>query len=258
MAPGKLDGLVALVTGASSGIGKATAIAFSNEGAKVVLAARREEKLQEVADEITSAGGEAVVVVGDVSTETDCKKMVDTAVDTFGALHVAFNNAGVFRTNLFADITEESVDKSLSVNVKSLAFCFKYQIPAMAASAHGKGSIIVNTSVCGLRPTVNPVFTGAGMYAATKAAAEMLMKYAAIEGAASGVRVNSVAPGITETPMVEAPPEALVSVTETTHVIGRPVQPAEVAKVVTFLASGDAAMVTGSSYVVDGGFTIKA
>eukprot|EP00903_Cladosiphon_okamuranus_P008986 g8596.t1 len=258
MAQGKLDGLVALVTGASSGIGKATAIAFSKEGAKVVLAARREDKLQEVADEIRSAGGEAVVVVGDVSTETDCKKIVDTAVDTFGGLHVAFNNAGVFRTALFADITEESLDASLNVNVKSLAFCFKYQIPAMAATSEGKGSIIVNTSVCALRPTVNPVFTGAGIYAASKAAAEMLMKYAAIEGAASGVRVNSVAPGITETPMVEAPPEALVTVTETTHLIGRPVQPEEVAKVVTFLASGDAAMVTGSSYVVDGGFTVKA
>eukprot|EP00752_Nemacystus_decipiens_P011786 g10457.t1 len=259
MAQGKLEGLVALVTGASAGMGKAAAIAFSKEGAKVVIVARREDKLQAVADEIKSAGGEAVVFAGDISKEADCKKMVDTAVEKFGALHVAFNNAGVFRTAALVDMTEEVIDASLNVNLKSLAFCFKYQIPAMAATAGGKGSIIVNSSATAMRTTALPAMAGASMYAASKAGAEMLMKYAAIEGAASGVRVNSVVAGHVETPIYgDVPREALVAVSGTTQLIANLIQPEEVAKVVIFLASADAAMVTGSSYTIDGGWTIKA
>eukprot|EP00903_Cladosiphon_okamuranus_P015715 g14507.t1 len=259
MAQGKLEGLVALVTGASTGIGKATAISFSKEGAKVVIAARREDKLQEVADEIKSSGGEAVVVAGDVSKEADCKKMVDTAVEAFGALHVAFNNAGIFRKATFMDMTAGTIDSLLDVNVKSLAWCFKFQIPAMAATAGGKGSIVVNSSCVALRPCALPTAAGGAMYVASKAAAEMLMKYAAIEGAASNVRVNSVAPGHVDTPIYgEMPHDALVGITGTTQLIARPIQSEEIAKVVIFLASEDAAMVTGSTYAVDGGWAIKA
>eukprot|EP00752_Nemacystus_decipiens_P011774 g10447.t1 len=240
-------------------MGRATALSFSKHGAKVVIAARREAKLQEVADEITSAGGEAVIVVGDVSKEADCKKVVDTALDKFGALHVAFNNAGIVRTASFPEITEETIDAILDINVKSLAWCFKYQIPAMSSTAGGKGSIIVNTSCMAFRTSTLPVTAGGGMYAASKAAAEMLMKYAAIEGAASGVRVNSVAPGHVETPIYgEIPHDTLVGITGTTQLIARPIQSEEIAKVVIFLASEDAAMVTGSSYVVDGGWSLKA
>ncbi|CAN0377505.1 unnamed protein product, partial [Ectocarpus sp. 12 AP-2014] len=143
--------------------------------------------------------------------------MVDTAIEKFGGLHVAFNNAGVFRAVPFADITEDTIDDLLNINVKSLAWCFKYQIPAMKDTAGGKGSIIVNTSSTALRTTALPGMAGGGMYSASKAAAEMLMKYAAIEGAASGVRVNSVSPGHVETPIYgEMPRETLVAVTETT------------------------------------------
>eukprot|EP00752_Nemacystus_decipiens_P011780 g10452.t1 len=259
MAPGKLEGLVALVTGASAGIGEATAIAFSREGAKVVIVARREAKLQEVADKIKSGGGKAVIVVGDISKEADCKKMVDTAIEKFGALHVAFNNAGIYRTSSFPDMTEETIDALLEVNLKSIAWCFKYQIPAMAATAGGKGSIIVTTSSTAVRTSALPAMVGGGMYAASKAGAEMLMKYGAIEGAGSSVRVNSVVPGHVETPIYgEMPRDMLVGVTGTTQLIARPIQSQEIAKVVVFLASEDAAMVTGSSYVVDGGWAIKA
>ncbi|CAM9208614.1 unnamed protein product [Ectocarpus fasciculatus] len=255
----KLEGRVALVTGASSGIGKATAIAFAKEGAKVVIAARREVKLNEVAEEIRSARGDVAVVVGDVSKEADCKKMVDTAIETFGGLHVAFNNAGVFKTVPFVDITEDTIDDILNVNVKSIAWCLKYQIPAMKETAGGKGSIIVNTSVTGLRPSALPELTGAGMYSASKAAAEMLMKYAAIEGAASGVRVNSVAPGLVETSLFgDIPVDTLAGFAGPTQLIPRPCAPEEIAKVVVFLASGDATMVTGSTYKMDGGWAIKA
>ncbi|CAM9891665.1 unnamed protein product [Ectocarpus sp. 6 AP-2014] len=255
----KLEGCVALVTGASGGIGKSTAIAFAKEGAKVVIAARREDKLKEVADEIKAAGGEVALAVGDASKEADCKRMVDTAIEEFGGLHVAFNNAGVFRAVPFADITEDTIDDLLNINVKSLAWCFKYQIPAMKNTAGGKGSIIVNTSSTALRTSALPGMAGGGMYSASKAAAEMLMKYAAIEGAASGVRVNSVSPGHVETPIYgEMPRETLVAVTGTTQLIARPIKPEEIANVVIFLASEDAAMVTGSTYTMDGGWAIKA
>ncbi|CBN74952.1 short-chain dehydrogenase/reductase SDR [Ectocarpus siliculosus] len=138
--------------------------------------------------------------------------MVDTAIQKFGGLHVAFNNAGVYRSAPFADIMEDTIDDLLNINVKSLAWCFKYQIPAMKDSAGGKGSIIVNTSSTALRPSASPGMTGSGMYAASKAAAELLMKYAAIEGAASGVRVNSVARGLVKTPIFgDMPDETLVA-----------------------------------------------
>eukprot|EP00903_Cladosiphon_okamuranus_P014875 g13774.t1 len=259
MAPGKLDGLVALVTGASSGIGKATAIAFSKEGAKVVLAARREVKLEEVADEIKATGGEVVIVMGDVSKEADCKKAVDTAVEKFGGLHVAFNNAGIFRPTPFENMNEEAIDALLGVHVKSVAWGLQYQIPAIAASTGGKGSIIINTSVSGIRPYKMSAMGHGGIYSASKAAAEMLMKYGAIEGAASGVRVNSVVPGYVETPITDdIPQDRLVALVKMSHLIQRPIQPEEVAKVVLFLASEDAAAVTGSSYAVDCGYIIKA
>ncbi|CAM9403774.1 unnamed protein product [Ectocarpus fasciculatus] len=256
----KLNGCVALVTGASSGIGKATAIAFAKEGAKVVIAARRQDKLDEVAEKINLAGGDVAIVAGDVSKEADCKKMVDTAIETFGGLHVAFNNAGVFKTAPFVGITEDIIDDILNINVKSIAWCLKYQIPAMKDTAGGKGSIIVNTSVTGLRPSALQGLAGAGMYSASKAAAEMIMKYAAIEGAASGVRVNSVAPGIVDTPIFggNMSHDTLAAFAGATQLVPRPCTPEEIAKVVTFLASEDATMVTGSTYTMDGGWSMKA
>eukprot|EP00752_Nemacystus_decipiens_P004010 g3673.t1 len=258
MAQGKLKGLVTLVTGASSGIGKATAIAFSNEGAKVVMLDRQEEKLHRVADKIKLAGGEAIALVGDVTKEDDCKNLVDTAVEEFGGLHVAFNNAGLFRPTPFADVTDEAMNALLGVHVKSLAWGFKHQIPAMAATAGGQGSIIVNTSCSAMRPMPSIAVVGGGMYSASKAAAEMLTKYAAIEGASLGVRVNSVVPGQVETSIVDITHDELVAASGNYHLIKRPIQPEEVAKVVVFLASEDAAAVTGSSYAVDCGFNIKA
>ncbi|CAM9633394.1 unnamed protein product, partial [Hapterophycus canaliculatus] len=225
----------------------------------VVVAARREDKLRDVVAAIEAAGGEAALVVGDVSKEADCKNMVDVAVEKFGRLHVAFNNAGIFKASPFAEISEGDIDALLNVNVKSLAFCFKYQIPAMAKSAEGKGSIIVCSSSTALRPPAAAGMRSGGMYSASKAAAEMLMKYAAIEGAESGVRVNSVAPGHVETPIYgDMPREALVGVTQVTQLLKRPIKPEEIAKVVIFLASEDAGMVTGSTYVMDGGWAIAA
>ncbi|CAM9982611.1 unnamed protein product, partial [Ectocarpus sp. 8 AP-2014] len=127
--------------------------------------------------------------------------MVDTAIEKFGGLHVAFNNAGVFKTVPFVDITEDTIDDILNINVKSIAWCLKYQIPAMKDTAGGKGSIIVNTSVTGLRPSALPGLTGAGMHTTPSRACRLPPPHRWQHGAASGVRVNSVAPGLVETPI---------------------------------------------------------
>ncbi|CAM9415679.1 unnamed protein product [Ectocarpus fasciculatus] len=148
--------------------------------------------------------------------------MVDTAIEKFGGLHVAFNNAGVFRVVRFADITEEIVDDLL--NGSSSIRCANDP-----CREEHRSSIIVNTSSTALRTTALPGMARGGMYSASKAAAEMLMKYAAIEGAASGVRVNSVSPGHVETPIYgEMLRETLVDVTGTTQLIARPIKPEQV------------------------------
>ncbi|CAM9781072.1 unnamed protein product [Ascophyllum nodosum] len=184
--------------------------------------------------------------------------MVEVAVETFGGLHVAFNNAGVFMTAPFSKITEDMTSKVFDINLKSLVFCFKYQIPAMAKSGN-KGSIIVDSSCVASRASALPLAAGAGVYAASKAGANMLMKYAAIEGGPSGVRVNSVSPGIVDTPIYSSFTfDQLTEIAKTSQIIGRPIKPEEIAKLVLFLASDDAAMVTGSEYNMDGGWTIKA
>ncbi|CAM9432660.1 unnamed protein product [Laminaria digitata] len=152
--------------------------------------------------------------------------MVDAAVEEFGGLHVAFNNAGTSKMCKFADMTEDVMDQMVDVNFKSLVFCFKYQIPAMAKCGD-KGSIIVNSSVMGSR--VCSRMLGGGVYSATKAGADMLMKYAAVEGAEVGVRVNSVAPGPVDTPILEVVPrEKLLQLVEASQLMARITQPEEV------------------------------
>ncbi|CAM9188291.1 unnamed protein product [Sphacelaria rigidula] len=255
-ASGKLAGKVALVTGASTGIGKVTALEFAREGAKVVLVARNADKLKLVADEIKAAGGEALAVAGDASKEADCKNMVDMAVSTYGGLHVAFNNHGIFQGSSFAEMTDEMATSLLDINLKSLIFCFKYEIPAMAKSGD-KGSIIVNSSSMGIRASA--MFKTAGVYSASKAGANMLVQYAAMEGAESNVRVNAVAPGHVTTPIYgDVPDEALAGMSKANHIIERPLKPEEISKAALFLASDDASAVTGSIWTVDGGWANKA
>ncbi|CAM9223256.1 unnamed protein product [Laminaria digitata] len=149
--------------------------------------------------------------------------MVDAAVEAFGGLHVAFNNAGIYKASKFADMTEDVMSQMVDVNFKSLVFCFKYQIPAMAKCGD-KGSIIVNSSVVGSRVCSRAL--GGGVYAATKAGADMLMKYAAVEISPSDVRVNSVAPGPVDTPMqAGVPRETLLQGVEAVQLMTRITQP---------------------------------
>ncbi|CAN0276286.1 unnamed protein product [Ascophyllum nodosum] len=187
--------------------------------------------------------------------------MVDVAVETFGGLHIAFNNAGVFMGAPFSEVTEDMASMIFDINLKSLVFCFKYQLPRDRDQAGPRGtvSIIVDSSSMASRVSALPFAMGGGVYAASKAGANMLMKYAAIEGGPSGVRVNSVAPGHVATPIYgPMTHDQLTELSKTTQIIGRPIEPEEIAKVVLFLASDDAAMVTGSVYEMDGGWSIKA
>lgn len=248
------DGKVALVTGGGTGIGKATAIAFAREGAKVVIGNRNVEAGEAVVKAIKDAGGEAVFQRTDVSSEEDVKALVDLAVSTYGRLDAAFNNAGVGgMPGPLAAQTSENYDFVMDINVKGVWLSMKYEIEAMLQS--GGGAIVNNSSVGGLLG-----FAGVGIYSASKHAVMGLTKSAALEYSAKGVRVNAVNPAVIRTPMAEGlakthqtEPDGFAAL----HPIGRIGEPDEVANVVLFLCSDKASFVTGTASCVDGGFTVQ-
>ncbi len=248
---GKLDGRVAIVTGAASGIGRATALLFAEEAAKVVVADWDEEKGRRVADEIARAGGASTFVQVDVSRPEDVQAMVRTAAETYGRLDVLFNNAGIDGEQApTADCTLENWDRVIGVNLKGVFLGMKYGIPAMLKS--GGGAIINNASVAGLVG-----FPNVPAYCASKGGIIQLTKTAALEYARQGVRVNVICPGVIWTPMVErvvAPSEEIRQTLEALEPIGRFGQPEEVARLALFLASADSSFCTGAPFVADGGF----
>lgn len=247
----RFNGKVALVTGGTSGIGKAAAIAFAREGAKVVLSGRREKEGLAVAEEIRKAGGTAHFVRADVAKESDVRRLVDETVAKFGRLDVAFNNAGVEHLGALTEATEEDYHKVFDVNVWGVVASMKYEIPAMLKC--GGGAIINTSSVGGHIGMAN-----VSLYAATKHAVEGLTKSAALEYAKKGVRVNAVAPAAIATEMIDrfAGPEgtdgrkALAAM----HPVGRMGKPEEIAEAVLYLASDAAKFTTGTSLAIDGGW----
>jgi len=249
----QLSGKVAIVTGASSGIGRATAVAFALEGAKVIAAARNEERLQSVVDEIKKAGGQAAYIIADVSKEEDNKKIVEFAVQTYGGLHVVFNNAGIFSSKSIPDIDAGHVDDLINTNIKSIIWGLKYQIPALLASGNS-GSVINNSSMLGLHNR-SRISAGASIYSATKSFVNALSQVAAIENAGR-IRVNAVLPAIIKTPIAKLNEEQTDQWAAPLHLAGRAGTGDEVANVVVFLASDKAAFVTGSLYEVSGGFQV--
>jgi NAD(P)-dependent dehydrogenase (short-subunit alcohol dehydrogenase family) len=242
---------VAIVTGATAGIGRATAIAFAQDGAKVVIAGRRESEGAAVVAEIVAAGGEALFVKTDVSVEAEVKNLVDKTLAAYGRLDFAFNNAGIFAdTGTVTTATAELFEKTFAINVAGVLYGMKYQIPAMLSS--GGGSIVNNASCLGLS-----VIPGAAVYNASKFAVIGLTKTAAAEFSAQGVRVNAVCPAVVETDITanvrgdSQSHDFLLS----KHPIGRFGKVEEVAAVVLFLCSAGASFTTGIAMPIDGGFT---
>lgn len=191
-----LKGKVAIVTGASSGIGRATAKLFASEGAAVVVAARSAEPLNELVAEIVADGGRATACSGDVRDEDFAKAMVETARDTYGGLDIAFNNAGALgQMAPTPEVTRDGWDEAIETNLTASFLCAKYQIPAMVE--RGGGSMIFTSSFVGHTAS----FPGAAAYAASKAGLIGLMQTLAVEFGAQGVRVNALLPGATDTLM---------------------------------------------------------
>ena len=249
-----LQGKIALVTGGGSGIGRASALAFAREGAKVVVADVVIDGGEETIGLIKKAGGEAIFVKADVSKAAEVEALVNKAVEAYGRLDCTYNNAGI--EGIMAsttDYTEEAWDRVMAINLKGVWLCMKYEIPQMLKQ--GGGAIVNTASVAGL-------LGGQRMpaYVASKHGVVGLTKTAALEYAKSGIRVNAVCPGAIRTPMMERAiamrPEferqALAA-----EPIGRMAKPEEVAEAVAWLCSDAASFVTGHSMVVDGGMVAQ-
>lgn len=249
----RLSGKVAIVTGASSGIGRATAKLFAKEGAKVVVGARREAELAELVREIAAEGGEALALAGDVQSETYAKDLVAAAEKTFGRLDIAFNNAGTIGpSGPTTEIAEKDWTSALAVNLTSAFLGAKHQIPAIIKQ--GGGSIIFTSTFVG--HTVG--FPGVAAYAASKAGLIGLTQTLAAEYGPQGVRVNAILPGAVDTPMyqqVNNTPEQQAWLTNL-HALKRVGRPEEIARSVLYLASDDSAFVTGTASLIDGGLSI--
>lgn len=245
-----LEGKVAVVTGAGSGIGEDCARLFAERGASVVVADLNEDAARQVAESIKSQGGAATSCFVDVASPDSQQAMVDTALNTYGALHIGVNNAGIGgEQGKVADLSFEGWRKVLSINLDGVFLSMKVEIPAMMQS--GGGAIVNMASILG-----SVAFPNVAGYVAAKHGVVGLTKAGALDYAKDGIRVNAVGPGFIDTPLVRngLPPEA-IPMLEGMHPIGRLGQVREVSELVAFLVSDAASNITGSYHVVDGGYT---
>lgn len=250
----QFENKVALITGGSSGIGRVTALAFAREGAKVVVASRRETEGEETVHLIREAGGEAIFVKTNVSHEPDVKALIEKTISEFGRLDFAFNNAGTEGTLApVTEQTEENYALTFDANVKGTLLSMKHEVAHMLKQ--GSGAIVNNSSIAGFIG-----FPGASVYVASKHAVLGLTKSVALEVVRQGIRVNVVSPGATDTEMMDrfvGGDAAAKNALAASHPIGRGARPEEIAAAVLWLCSDAASFVIGQSLTVDGGYTAQ-
>ena len=253
---GQLDGKVSLITGAGSGIGRASALAFAREGAKVAVADIVVEGGEETVRMVKEAGGEAFFIKVDVANAAGCRGYGEknAVVDTYGRIDCAYNNAGIEGRLASTDEYPEDVfDKVIDINLTGVWLCMKYELPHMLKQ--GSGAIVNTASGAGLIGVA-----GMSAYVASKHGVVGLTKTAALEYAKSGIRVNSVCPGLIQTPMVEritADQPQLGEALVAAEPVGRTGKPEEIAESVVWLSSDAASFVTGHAMSVDGGFVAQ-
>jgi len=249
-----LEGKVVLVTGGGSGIGRASALTFAREGASVVVADVVVDAGEKTADMVEASGGRAVFVKADVCRAEEAEALVGRAVGCFGRLDCAFNNAGLGPgRSKTGDLIEEEWDRVLDINLKGVWLCMKYELQHMVGQR--SGAIVNTASVVGLVG-----FVGAPAYVASKHAVIGLTKSAALEYAASGIRVNAICPGVTRTPMIDriiAERPKMAGLYRELHPVGRLAEPEEIAEAAVWLCSDAASFVTGHALVVDGGLVAR-
>ena len=244
-----LENKVALVTGGTSGIGRATAIALGAAGAKVVFSGRRDSEGEETAALIRDVGAECLYVQSDVSSDADVQAVVQKAITTYGKLDCAFNNAGIDApTKPLHEQSIEDFDKLMSINVRGLFLCMKYEIQQMLTQ--GSGAIVNNSSIGGLLG-----FPGVSPYIASKHAVMGLTRSAALDYAKQGIRINAVNPGLIATAMLDRLGGDSTDDFASTVPMGRLGQSKEIAQAVVFLCSDAASYITGQPLVIDGGYT---
>jgi NAD(P)-dependent dehydrogenase (short-subunit alcohol dehydrogenase family) len=247
----ELEGKVALVTGGTSGIGREAAVLFAKTGARVVVAGRREPEGKETVEIVRAAGGDCLFVKTDVSRASEVEALIQTTTERFGRLDIAFNNAGV--EGVWAPITrqsEEDWDRTIDINLKGVWLSLKYEIRQMLKQG-GSGAIVNMASITGMVGAV-----GAAAYSASKHGVIGLTQTAALENAKSGIRINAVCPGFTETPMADRifRVPGVHKYVLSCHPIGRLGRPTEIAEAVVWMCSDRASFMTGQSLVLDGGF----
>lgn len=248
----KLQNKVAFITGAGMGMGKSEAILFAQEGATVIVSDINEKAGQETTKAIEDAGGKALYIKLDVSSEKDWIAAIEKSITTFGKIDILVNNAGILLLKALDETSTEEWDRIFSINARGVFLGCKYVVPAMQKA--GGGSIINISSIYGLIGAPS-----AAAYEATKGAVRLLTKSAAVDLAKYNIRVNSVHPGLISTPMTE---DILKDTEETKRflsltILNRPADPIEVARPVLMLASDDSSYMTGSELVIDGGYTAK-